>query len=311
MKKLTQGKLLITLLIALAMMLISGLGIAGVIRDQSKKLDEEKATLTTERDRLKKIEDSRADYQDQTKRFSDACEEITAHYPADITQNNQLLFLKGIEDEFGLRIASASYTEPEAIYRFQYLAPGNNESYSLVRSTVQFPIRLSYDEWKRFIAYIEETDGCDVIETVMADYDMTESLVDADVTICQYAIRGDDRQNDDMTTEVDTGTDNIFSSNARLSTGEENPDDEGSSPLVPHLDAGLLPVTAESDETQDGSELTEGEDLTGEDGTEPSDETGEEGDTEADGTEEEGVTQEADAGKSSGPSGIRNSIRTR
>ena len=310
MKKLTQGRLILTLGIALAMLLLSGLGIAGVIREEIKKLDAERTTLSAERDRLKKIEDSRADYEGQTARFSEAFDAVTARFPADITQNNQLLFLKGIEDEFGIRIASASYTEPEAIYRFQYLAPGNNESYSLIRSTVQFPIRISYDEWKRFITYIEETDGRDVIETVMADYDMTESLVDADVTISQYAIRGDDRSDQELTTEVETGTDNIFSSPARLITMEEEYGDESpEGPPVPHLNPVFEPGAAqealspEETEETEGGETAENGESTEDGGDGSSDENGEEGET-----EEETSSSDADTAKS-GPTGIRNSIR--
>ncbi len=264
-------------------------------------------TLTAERDRLKKIEDASGDYEGQTRKFSEAFDEITAHYPADITQNNQLLFLKSIEDEFGIRIASASYTEPETIYRFQYLAPGNNESYSLIRSTVQFPMRIAYSEWKRFITYIEETDGCDVIESVMADYDETESLVDVDVTISQYAIKGDDRQDTALTTDVETGTDNIFFSNAVLSTGEEDfGEEEPVEPVRPSL---YNEAEQEEEETSDGTDLTEGEDAENAEEESLTEEAGGD-DDEGSAEETKADVEKQDAGSAKGgKTGIRSSIR--
>ncbi len=222
MKYLSKQRLFLAIATAIAILALAGIGIAGRIRAAAQNMEQEREELSAEYDRRKKIDDTRKEYQAQTEAFDRAYEEITAKYPNGITQNNQLMFLREIEDEFGLRITSASYTDAEILYRFRYTAPGNSEPYSLVRSTMQFPVELSYDEWKRFIRYIEETDGCDVIQTMIADYDDKGSKVSADVTVCQYAIIGDDREVDEVTSEVSAGAENIFYANGvNMNVGQE------------------------------------------------------------------------------------------
>ena len=210
MKYLSKQRLFLAVATAVAILAVAGFGIASRVKTAAADLEKEREELSAEYDRRKKIDNTRKEYKAQTDAFDRAYELITAKYPNGITQNNQLMFLREIEDEFGLRITSASYTDAEILYRFRSTAPGNSEPYSLVRSTMQFPVELSYDEWKRFIRYIEETDGCDVIQTMIADYDDSGSRVSADVTICQYAIIGDDREVEELTAEVSAGTDNIF-----------------------------------------------------------------------------------------------------
>lgn len=217
MKGISKSRMLIVLGIALVMVLFSLLIVDSRIQEASDELAVQQAQLQTEYDRLKKIDDARADYTSQTEKFNTAYAGIIEDFPAAITQNNQIMFLRDIEDEFNVRIQTASYTDPEVVYQFQSIMPGNKEGYTLVRSTLQFPMQLSYEEWKRFIAYLEESGGRQVLETVSTDYDRSSGLVNADVTISEYAIAGDDRLPSETETEVEIGTTNIFHSDSPLS----------------------------------------------------------------------------------------------
>ncbi len=312
MKHISRVRLLLAIAASLAMLLFSGLVAGGRIRESVQKLTEKKTELENEYERRRKIEDSRADYENQTVIFDADYEAMTALYPTRITQNNQILFLKGIEDEFGIRIASASYTEPEVLYRFHYLAAGNRESYSLVRSTIQFPMQLSYEEWKRFIAYIEETNGCVVIESVSADYDSAESMVDANVTISQYAVTGDDREGTEMTTEVETGGDNIFYSGIDLRIGEA-----ASATLQDYYPSGSGYGTNTAQDSYSGAgNVTFGGGETVYVGdTEPGTDDRYAGDTEQENTQDGTYAQEQTENNAGGTadngtsSGIRNSLR--
>ena len=219
MKEVSRSRLLIVLGIALAMILFSILVVDSRIKDASDEISVRHDELQSEYDRLKKIDDSSGEYTVQTDKFNAAYDQMIGEFPCGITQNNQIMFLRGVEDEFDLRITTASYTDPEAVYQFLSVMPGNQEGYTLVRSTLQFPMQLSYSEWKRFIKYLEESGGLQVLETVSASYDNSNGMVDADVTISEYAITGDDRKEVQKETEVETGTDNIFYSGSPLSAG--------------------------------------------------------------------------------------------
>ncbi|MCR5674501.1 MAG: hypothetical protein K6G16_02205 [Lachnospiraceae bacterium] len=301
MRKLPKRRMLLVIAAAFTMLLFSGLVVGGQIREASAKLGEQRDALLAERDRLSKINSARGDYEDQTKRFDESYETMISRFPARITQNNQILFLRNVEDEFGIRIVSASYTDPEEVYQFQSLAPGNEEGYRLMRSTLQFPMTLSYAEWKRFIAYIAETDGREVIESVSADYDVSGSLVDADVTLLQYAITGNDRQDAESTTEVETGTDNIFSSGARFYTGEDNSDESVWQPSDYRNDTPFI-----SEQTNEDAGYGESE-MTGEE--EGDREDREQDDRGADDEMEEAGEDSENSGRAESQSGIRSSIR--
>ncbi|MCR4763623.1 MAG: hypothetical protein K5696_08830 [Lachnospiraceae bacterium] len=297
MKNLSRSRLLLVVVISIVMLLFSGLVVGGAIREAIRTLEKQRTELQAEYERRKKIDDSRSDYQAQTARFDKQYEEMTAAYPAAISQNNQILFLRGVEDEFHIRIPSASYTEPETLYRFQYLAPGNQSGYELIRSTIQFPMSLTYPEWKRFISYIEETKGRDVIETVSADYNENESLVDVSVTISQYAITGDDRKDDEMTTEVETGTDNIFSgANLKIST-EPEPSNDYSDYSYVVKESGYETT---GDGSNDGFYAENGEETVAD---------GEAAALSEDGGEETTQTGENEAGDNLPQTGIRNNLR--
>ena len=301
MKGLSRGKLILVLAISFVMLVLSGLVVGGKIRDMIEDLEGKKTELTAEYDRLKKIDDSRSDYEAQTAKFDEQYAAMTGKYPTAITQNDQILFLRNIEDTFDLRIASASYTSPELVYQFQYLPPGNEESYRLVRSTIQFPMSLSYDEWKRFIDFIGETDGCDVIESVSADYDDDTKLVNVDMNILQYAITGADRLRVENATEVEIGTDNIFSSGAVFHTEGQD--------MQPRLKLPEYDLYEPSADTVTDTDTEDGEKAGSEDDSDRQDTDKEDADTEAaDGSENAGQTIEQD-GDRENSSGIRSSIR--
>ncbi len=228
MKLATRDKnLLVFLLVAVIIVCAYYLGY--------KKFTAEKVILESDIATLeKKIDTKKEQYKKKdfylimTNIYGNKFEEELEKFPADIQEENQIMFFKEIEsflktDTNGFNIPSVSFTEGRTIIRFKETQKATGELYEGLSSTVSFPFALEYEKFKELLNYLEEYEDRNVVSTVSASYSEDSKLVSGSVVFVQYAISEETRFL--LQPEIEDlilGTDNIFTSTEKLNHPDED-----------------------------------------------------------------------------------------
>jgi hypothetical protein len=220
MLKLTsRDKELIVLLVSCGIVAVSWFFGAQKIREMTDELEVKNNQLSEEYNRKMRILEKKEQYLQDTENYNQAYQLMMEQYPGGLAQDQQILFVTNLEREFDTQIVSVSYSDPESIYTFQTVEPQNVNPYELERSTLSVPVDITYDEWKRLIEYIFAYQDKDTIPGISSSYDAASGLVNAQVTMQQYAITGEDIPFEQQQAEAPAGTDNIFTSGSPLAYG--------------------------------------------------------------------------------------------
>ncbi len=163
---------------------------------------------------------SREQYEKETTQNEEEYNAMLTRYPKGISQDDQIMFVYSLENEFRTKFESLDFSDSAPIYTLATGAADTGNPYVLESSTLNFPVQLTYPEWKRFIDYVAAyQEGRNVMTNIDAAYDHEADLVNATVTLNQYAITGDDRHFVPASASSSTGTSNMFNSGAPLNLG--------------------------------------------------------------------------------------------
>jgi hypothetical protein len=185
----------------------------------TEDLEQENSSLQEEYDRKMRILEKKEQYLQDTENYNQAFQLMLDQYPGGLSQDQQILFVTDLEQEFGMSVESVSFSDPVTAYTFQSVEPQNVLPYELKNSNLQIPVKVSYEEWKRLIEYIFAYQDKDTIPGITSKYDAAAGVVEAEVTMSQYAIAGEDLPFDQREAEAPVGTDNIFTSGSPLAYG--------------------------------------------------------------------------------------------
>jgi polyhydroxyalkanoate synthesis regulator phasin len=220
MLKLTsRDKELIVLLVSCGIVAVSWFFGAQKIREMTDELEVKNNQLSEEYNRKMRILEKKEQYLQDTENYNQAYQLMMEQYPGGLAQDQQILFVTNLEREFDTEIVSVAYSDPESIYTFQSVEPQNDQPYELESSMLSVPMDVTYDEWKRLIEYIFAYQDKDTIPGITSSYDAVSGLVNAQVTMQQYAVTGEDIPFEQQQAEAPAGTDNIFTSGSPLAYG--------------------------------------------------------------------------------------------
>lgn len=217
MKMTSRDKELIFLALSLGIVAASWFFGAKNLEKKTAEVISRKEELQQEYDERMRILAKKDEYIQTTKDYNEAYQLMLTQYPGDISQVQQIMFVTGLEERFDTQVVSVSYTDPADIYQFQTTDPGNMAPYTLAVSTLQIPVELDYKQWKEFLDYVFSYQDKNTISDISASYNTEANVVDATVTMYQYAIRGEGRVFEEPKITVPIGTDNIFRSGTALS----------------------------------------------------------------------------------------------
>ena len=220
MKMTSRDKELLFLSISLGIVAASWFGGARLIRQKTEEMKARQAELQAEyEDRLRVLQ-RKDEYIRDTEDYNDAYTLMISQFPGGIAQDQQILFVTKLEEEFHTQVTSVSYSDEAPVYQFQSIEPENGSPYTLTGSVVQIPVQLDYSEWKRFIDFIFTYADKNTMPQVSAQFDAASGKVNASITLNQFAITGENRPFDqEGVATVPIGTDNIFTSGTPLSYG--------------------------------------------------------------------------------------------
>lgn len=219
MRMTSRDKELLFLALSVGIVAASWFGGARLIKEKTAEVEAQREELSQEYEEHLRVLEKKEQYLQYTSDYNGAFTMMLNDFPGGISQAQQILFVTQLEEEFHTQVTSVSYTDETPIYGFESIEPKNSSPYTLVTSVVQIPVQLEYTEWKRFIDFIFSYPEKNTIPELSAQFDAASGMVNANVTLYQYAITGEDREFKEGQAAAPVGTDNIFISGTPLSYG--------------------------------------------------------------------------------------------
>lgn len=235
-----RDKKLLVYLLAFAIIAAAYYFGARVFLDKQATNQDKIATLQSEVNSLKAIYDNRDSYTMRISEEEAKIEEAKNKFPADLTQEKTLVMIQDIEDNTGAWISRVTFNEEEIL-------SGTDESTSEeiveestsedgieatsnatgetpsedgtlnvndiknVKQDLSLDYYCNYDNFKRFIDYINNYDSRLFIASITASYSPDANEVSGSLTLSQYALYGAGKEVEASDfSGISTGTDNIF-----------------------------------------------------------------------------------------------------
>jgi hypothetical protein len=158
-------------------------------------------------------------YISDTANYNGLFKTITSQYSNATTQVSSIDFINKVESVTGAWIKSISFSDPSAIYTFGNVVSSNpslsgSKAYATDMTGYDTTLTLSYEadylQWKNLIAFINNYYSKNTIDNISMTYNNATGKVSGTMTVSLYAITGNDRSYTDPEFNVNTGTDNIF-----------------------------------------------------------------------------------------------------
>ena len=201
--------------------------------DDRKELVSKKDEQQVYYNSLKAKDVNRDQYIKDTENYKKEYEAILAEFPSEIYQENTIMYLQGIKDEYKFRFTDVSMGEEQLFYTLGTGAVGDatldgaaTGTYSTKASptaavagennfncySASFPVTYSgsYQSVKDVVDYIEKSDFRMTVDSISIAFDEETGDYTGDMSFSEYAVTGGDRTTDQVNVNVQTGKDNIF-----------------------------------------------------------------------------------------------------
>ena len=193
--------------------------------DDRKELVSKKDEQQVYYNSLKAKDVNRDQYIKDTENYKKEYEAILAEFPSEIYQENTIMYLQGIKDEYKFRFTDVSMGEEQLFYTLGTGAVGDATLDGAATGTAStagennfncysasFPVTYSgsYQSVKDVVDYIEKSDFRMTVDSISIAFDEETGDYTGDMSFSEYAVTGGDRTTDQVNVNVQTGKDNIF-----------------------------------------------------------------------------------------------------
>ena len=232
-----RDKKLLVYLIAISIIAGSYFFVAKPLLDKQAKLNEEISELQQKVTHYTEIYNNMDNYESQIAEAQTKYNETCNKLFGGLNQDNTIMMVKDLENATDVWIARLSFTEEDVVFG-EGIADANAEgtettegaeavaddgseaapaSMQGVRQDLNIDYAASYDNFKRFIEYIENHDERLFISSINATYSVDSGLVGGSMVLSQYAILGTDKEyKAPEISNVQLGTDTIFKTGTTL-----------------------------------------------------------------------------------------------
>ncbi|MDD6579556.1 MAG: hypothetical protein PUE89_01390 [Lachnospiraceae bacterium] len=262
-----RDKKLLVYLIAVSIIAGSYFFVAKPLLDKQAKLNEEISELQQKVTHYTEIYNNMDNYESQIAEAQTKYNETCNKLFGGLNQDNTIMMVKDLENATDVWIARLSFTEEDVVFG-EEIADANAEgdvaadatgevatndateaatddggeaapaSIQGVRQDLNIDYAASYDNFKRFIEYIENHDERLFISSINATYSVDSGLVGGSMVLSQYAILGTDKEyKAPEINNVTLGTDTIFKTGTTL--------------LAPDSEEGLTSQTLSNENTNE------------------------------------------------------------
>lgn len=311
-----RDKKLLVYLIAVSIIAGSYFFVAKPLLDKQAKLNEEISELQQKVTHYTEIYNNMDNYESQIAEAQTKYNETCNKLFGGLNQDNTIMMVKDLENATDVWIARLSFTEEDVVFG-EEIADANAESdvaadatgevatndateaatadggeaapasMQGVRQDLNIDYAASYDNFKRFIEYIENHDERLFISSINATYSVDSGLVGGSMVLSQYAILGTDKEyKAPEINNVTLGTDTIFKTGTTL--------------LAPDSEEGLTSQTLSNENTNEDEDMNSSEDESeNESESEPENES----ENESENKPENNTESESTPSKPNGPAG--------
>ncbi len=238
-----RDKKLLVYLIAISIIAGSYFFVAKPLLDKQAKLNEEISELQQKVTHYTEIYNNMDNYESQIAEAQTKYNETCNKLFGGLNQDNTIMMVKDLENATDVWIARLSFTEEDVVFGEEIAdataegsettegaetaegaeaaaADGSEAapaSMQGVRQDLNIDYAASYDNFKRFIEYIENHDERLFISSINATYSVDSGLVGGSMVLSQYAILGTDKEyKAPEISNVTLGTDTIFKTGTTL-----------------------------------------------------------------------------------------------
>jgi hypothetical protein len=180
---------------------------------------------------LKQKDVNRQQYIDDTATYTEMYEAVLAEFPSELYQENTIMYLEGIKNEYEFDFPSVTMGEETLFYTLGSGATGDasldggtvevetDENGNPVASgdgyncySASFPVSYSgsYQSVKDVIDYIETSDYRMTVDSIDIAFNEETGDYEGSMTFSSYSVSGGERTTDQVNVNVQTGTNNIF-----------------------------------------------------------------------------------------------------
>ena len=262
-----RDKKLLVYLIAISIIAGSYFFVAKPLLDKQAKLNEEISELQQKVTHYTEIYNNMDNYESQIAEAQTKYNETCNKLFGGLNQDNTIMMVKDLENATDVWIARLSFTEEDVVFGEEIAdataegsettegaeaaaADGSEAapaSMQGVRQDLNIDYAASYDNFKRFIEYIENHDERLFISSINATYSVDSGLVGGSMVLSQYAILGTDKEyKAPEINNVTLGTDTIFKTGTTL--------------LAPDSEEGLTSQTLSDENTNEAESENSTED---------------------------------------------------
>ena len=308
-----RDKKLLVYLIAVSIIAGSYFFVAKPLLDKQAILNEEISELQQKVTHYTDIYNNMDNYESQIAEAQTKYNETCNKLFGGLNQDNTIMMVKDLENATDVWIARLSFTEEDVVFG-EEIADANAEgsettegaetaegaeaaaadgseaapaSMQGVRQDLNIDYAASYDNFKRFIEYIENHDERLFISSINATYSVDSGLVGGSMVLSQYAILGTDKEyKAPEINNVTLGTDTIFKTGTTL--------------LAPDSEEGLTSQTLSDENTNEAESENSTED---ESESESESESDNESENESENKPENNTESESTPSKPNGPAG--------
>ena len=310
-----RDKKLLVYLIAISIIAGSYFFVAKPLLDKQAKLNEEISELQQKVTHYTDIYNNMDNYESQIAEAQTKYNETCNKLFGGLNQDNTIMMVKDLENATDVWIARLSFTEEDVVFGEEIAdategdvaadatgevatndaaadatADGSEAapaSMQGVRQDLNIDYAASYDNFKRFIEYIENHDERLFISSINATYSVDSGLVGGSMVLSQYAILGTDKEyKAPEINNVTLGTDTIFKTGTTL--------------LAPDSEEGLTSQTLSDENTNEAESENSTEN---ESENESESESDNESENESENKPENNTESESTPSKPNGPAG--------
>lgn len=202
--------------------------------EDRKSINEEKDKQQVYYNDLNTKNQNRQTYIDGAAQYKSDYDAIIAEFPSELYQENIIMYLEGIKNEYDYDFSDVTMGESTLFYTLGSGAVGDvtinstatasdntadgtsdatavaGDAYNCYVASFPVTYKGSYQNVKNVIDYIENSDFRMTVDSINIAFDEETGLYTGDMVFSAYAVNGGDRTTDQVDVNVKTGTTNIF-----------------------------------------------------------------------------------------------------
>ena len=212
---------------------------------------EDRKSIISEKDKqqvyyndLKSKDVNRDQYIKDTENYKKEYQEILDEFPSELYQENTIMYLQGIKDEYKFDFPSVTMGEEQLFYTLGTGAVGDatlgdgaaatdttaadttvadsaaasGDNYNCYSANFPVTYSGSYKDLKDVIDYIQGGDFRMTVDSISIAFDEETGKYTGEMSFTSYAVNGGDRTTDQVDVNVQNGKDNIFGNPTKKST---------------------------------------------------------------------------------------------